>query len=63
MGGFSAHAGQTDLLNWFAVVAPSRPRIIITHGDDRARTVLAGLISARHGLKPELPGLGEVIEI
>jgi metallo-beta-lactamase family protein len=63
MGGFSAHAGQTDLLNWFAVVAPSRPRIIITHGEDRARTVLAGLISARHGLKAELPGLGDVIEI
>ena len=63
MGGFSAHAGQTDLLNWFGVVAPSRPRIIITHGEDRARKVFAGLIKSRHGLRAELPGLGDVIEI
>jgi metallo-beta-lactamase family protein len=35
IGGFSAHAGQTDLLKWFASVAPSRPRVIITHGEDR----------------------------
>src|SRR4030095_4022016 len=28
IGGFSAHAGQTDLLKWFGSVAPSRPRVI-----------------------------------
>ena len=63
MGGFSAHAGQADLLNWFGVVAPSRPRVIITHGEDRARKVFAGLIKSRHGLKAEMPRLGDVIEI
>jgi len=63
MGGFSAHAGQTDLLNWFAVVAPSRPRTIITHGEDRARKVFSDLISSRFGLKAERPVLGDVLEI
>lgn len=63
MGGFSAHAGQSDLLSWFAAVAPSRPRIILTHGEDRARRSLSDLIEARHGLKPECPNLGDVIEI
>jgi metallo-beta-lactamase family protein len=63
MGGFSAHAGQTDLLKWFASVAPSRPRVIITHGEDRARRVLSNIITSRHALIPECPRLGDVIEI
>jgi metallo-beta-lactamase family protein len=63
MGGFSAHAGQNDLLDWFAAVAPSRPRAIITHGEDGARKVFSDLIEARHGIKPECPQLGDCIEI
>jgi metallo-beta-lactamase family protein len=63
MGGFSAHAGQNDLLNWFAAVAPSRPRVIITHGENRARKVFSELIRSRHGLRPECPNLGDVIEV
>ena len=35
MGGFSAHADQGNLLDWFSVVAPSKPRTIVTHGEDR----------------------------
>jgi metallo-beta-lactamase family protein len=63
MGGFSAHAGQSDLLKWFEVMAPSRPRVIITHGEDHARKIFSDLISSKHGLKPERPNLGDVIEI
>jgi metallo-beta-lactamase family protein len=63
MGGFSAHAGQNDLLDWFSVVAPSRPRTIITHGEDRARKVFGELIESRFGLKTERPLLGDVIEV
>lgn len=63
MGGFSAHAGQTDLLNWFSVIAPSKPRVILTHGEDGPRKELAKLIQRRHGLRPHLPVLGEVIEL
>ena len=63
MGGFSAHAGQKDLLKWFDAVAPSKPRTIITHGEDRAREVFSGLIRAKHGIETECPQLGDVIEI
>ena len=63
LGGFSAHAGQSELLDWFAAVAPSRPRVIITHGENRARKALSDLIHSRHGLRPECPNLGDVIEI
>lgn len=62
-GGLSGHAGQVDLLNWFAAVAPSKPRLILTHGEDKARKMLAKLISDRHGIKAELPKLHQTIEI
>jgi metallo-beta-lactamase family protein len=63
MGGFSAHADQTGLLDWFSTLAPSRPRTIITHGEDRARQAFGDLIQKRFGLKNERPALGDVIEI
>lgn len=63
MGGLSAHAGQNELLDWFAVVAPSRPRVIVTHGEDCARKTLSELIRSRYGLRPECPNLGDVIEV
>lgn len=63
MGGLSAHAGQDGLLNWFSAVAPSRPRVIITHGENRARKAFSELIRSQHDLRPECPNLGDVIEI
>lgn len=62
LGGFSAHAGQKDLLKWFGGVAPSKPRVILSHGEDRARKALSGAISDRFQLKPTLPAMGDVIE-
>jgi len=63
MGGFSAHADQKGLLDWFSVVAPSKPRTIITHGEDRARVAFGDLIESRFGLKTERPVIGDVIEV
>lgn len=63
LGGFSAHAGQTDLMAWFDVVAPSKPRVFVTHGEDGPRDALAGLIREKYGLNPELPAAGAVIHL
>ena len=63
LGGFSAHAGQTDLLAWFGAIAPSKPRVVLTHGENMQRGVLAKLIAERHQLQPQLPALNEVIEL
>ena len=63
LGGFSAHADQTGLLEWVGAVAPSRPRVIVTHGEDRARATFSRLLRSRFGLKPECPELGDVIEV
>lgn len=63
LGGFSAHAGQTDLLKWFNVLAPDRPRVVLTHGEEKARLPLAEIIHNRYGLTPTLPQYGESIEL
>ncbi|MCX6246905.1 MAG: MBL fold metallo-hydrolase [Bacteroidetes bacterium] len=63
LGGLSAHAGQSDLLRWFDVVAGSKPRVVLSHGEDKGRKPLADIISARYGLAPVLPEYGDVIEI
>ena len=63
LGGFSAHAGQTDLLAWFKCIADCQPNVVLTHGEDGPRRELARLIQERHGLKAVLPAIGETIEV
>jgi metallo-beta-lactamase family protein len=62
-GGLSGHAGQTDLLKWLGAVAPSRPRVILTHGEERAQKLFTHLIKERFQLGVECPALGETIEV
>jgi metallo-beta-lactamase family protein len=63
LGGFSAHAGQTDLVHWFDAMAASKPRVALTHGEDMQRQALAGIIRKNYGLEPFLPALGEAIDV
>jgi metallo-beta-lactamase family protein len=63
LGGFSAHAGQDELVQWFASMAPARPQLILAHGEDRARRTLAQRIESEHGIRARCPDLGEVIEV
>lgn len=63
LSGFSAHAGQTDLLGWLDAIAPSRPRVILTHGENGPRDALAQNIQTRYGLESTLPEMGGVIEL
>ena len=62
LNGFSAHAGQTDLLNWFSSLAQSNPKVIVTHGEDEQRNTLSGLLRNKFGVKTVLPKLNEVVE-
>jgi metallo-beta-lactamase family protein len=63
LGGFSAHAGQTDLLSWFSAIAPDKPRVVLTHGEDWQRQMLAQRIQQRFKLKSTLPRMGETITL
>src|SRR5262249_15772362 len=62
-GGLSGHAGQSDLLRWLDSCAASRPRVFLTHGEDRARKPLGKMIEDRYKLRVDYPGLRETIEI
>lgn len=63
LSGLSAHAGQNDLLRWFASLGKTKPKVMLTHGEDPQREALAAQIEKSYGLKPLLPQLNEVIEI
>jgi metallo-beta-lactamase family protein len=63
LGGFSAHAGQSDLLRWFGAMAASRPRVVLCHGEDKARQALAAKLREQFSVEPELPGLGESVRL
>jgi metallo-beta-lactamase family protein len=63
LGGFSAHAGRTDLLRWFEPLAEGRPRVILTHGEDKGRQALCETIQSEHGLNCDLPEYGETYEL
>ncbi len=63
LGGFSAHTGQSGLLNWASSLAPSRPRMFLTHGEDRPRGILADRIKAQFGIVAERPEWGQHIEL
>ncbi|MBC6369126.1 MBL fold metallo-hydrolase [Algoriphagus sp. AK58] len=63
LNGFSAHAGQNDLLEWFSHLAPSKPKVALVHGEDGPRVILSELIEKKFGIKPLLPEIGDLIEI
>jgi metallo-beta-lactamase family protein len=62
LGGLSGHAGQSDLINWFDSLAPVRPRLILTHGEDNEREAFGSLIQERYRITPEYPKIGDVID-
>jgi metallo-beta-lactamase family protein len=62
-GGLSGHAGQSDLVHWIGAIAPSGPRVLLTHGEERGRKPLGKIIDERYKLRVDYPGLGETIEI
>jgi metallo-beta-lactamase family protein len=63
LNGFSAHAGQSGLMQWLAPLAAAKSKIVLTHGEARGREPMAELIRRRHGLKAVLPMQGDVIKL
>lgn len=63
LNGLSAHAGQNDLLKWFASLGKTKPKVVLTHGENPQRGALASQIEKSYRLKALLPELNEVLEI
>lgn len=59
---FSSHADQTGLLNWLQGFQTS-PTILVTHGDDEPRQILATKINQQLKCKTHIPKLRELLEI
>ncbi|MBW8824255.1 MAG: MBL fold metallo-hydrolase [Xanthomonadales bacterium] len=62
VGGLSAHVDRSGLLEWYGGFQP-RPRALLVHGEDGARTALAAEMHARFGTDVELAHPGEVVEV
>lgn len=59
IGGFSAHAGQSQILDWLDALrkqAGETPQVFLVHGEVKAQKTLAGLIKERMGLQVHIPG-------
>jgi metallo-beta-lactamase family protein len=61
LGGFSAHAGQKDLLDWFSHLAPARPKLVLIHGENGPRTIIGAKIKELYGIEANYPELNEEI--
>jgi metallo-beta-lactamase family protein len=61
LGGLSAHAGQSGLVDWLAAFENS-PRTLLVHGEPSAQKSLAQRIQRELGRAVEIPARGERIE-
>lgn len=61
IGGFSAHAGQTQLLGWVGAFR-YRPRVCLVHGEPGAQQALQALLR-EDGIEAEIPGYGDRLEL
>jgi len=62
LGGLSAHAGQSGLLQWIKNFSPA-PRTLLVHGEPQAQDALAERLWRDQGLKVEIPARGRSIVI
>jgi metallo-beta-lactamase family protein len=63
LGGFSAHAGQSELVEWFQKLLPCTPRALLVHGEDKARIPLSARLKQIGAPEVSLPTHAQTIEI
>lgn len=62
VGGFSAHADQSELLRWLGT-ATTQPHVHIVHADPPAAAAFATIVTQRLGLVAEVARRGDVVTI
>ena len=63
IGGFSAHADQTTLLDWLGHFQNPKMQVYVIHGEPSASESFASLVNARLGFSAHVPAIGEVIAL
>jgi metallo-beta-lactamase family protein len=58
LGGLSAHAGQSGLVQWIAAFTPP-PKTFLVHGEPRAQDALSAKLWREHKLCVEIPARGD----
>lgn len=62
IGGFSAHAGQSQLLDWANHFVDPKPRVYLVHGEEEAKTILSECLTEQ-GWKASIPQPGQRISL
>jgi len=55
IGGFSSHAGQSQILEWLDHLKDGTREIFLIHGEEKALTTLAGLIREKYKVSVRVP--------
>lgn len=63
LGGFSAHAGQRQLIDWAGAINTTRPRTYLVHGEPQKSQALRQTLRNSLGWESHLPNRGETIEL
>jgi len=61
LGGFSAHAGQSELIEWISHFQPA-PRVMLVHGEAETLDVLSRILWEKKHLPTEIPYIGQTIQ-
>ena len=62
LGGFSAHASQTQLVEWVNKFKKPYPKLYLVHGEENAKVALQEKLS-HHGWSANIPHYGESITL
>ncbi|MCL1940114.1 MAG: MBL fold metallo-hydrolase [Desulfovibrionaceae bacterium] len=63
IGGFSGHAGQSQILDWVGTFCRPELKVFLVHGEERAQQPLADLLRQRYGLSVNIPAYLEEITL
>jgi metallo-beta-lactamase family protein len=62
INGFSAHADQTELIEWLSCFRNS-PEVFVVHGEEDVALSFGELIQEKFGFKTHVPEKGDVFEL
>jgi metallo-beta-lactamase family protein len=63
IGGFSAHAGQTEIMHWLKSFDGKGTKVILIHGEVRALSKLSELIKGQLGMEVHVPAYLEELTL
>ena len=63
LGGFSAHAGQTQLLAWAGKFQDKQPQLYLVHGELDKMLVLQKRFHEKYDWYANIPDVGETISL